>query len=110
MEFLDSYYHETEQNLVKQRHYYADCLARGYDNRNIATINIIVDNKEFTVRTKWAAQWLDRFFQKLISGNPRSKIEKDILKLLKKKYISLQEIKDLLKIEVIYDKDIVAAY
>lgn len=110
MEFLDSYYHETKQNLVKQRHYYADCLARGYDNKNDANIHITVNKTDFVVRTSWAAKWLDNFFQRLESGKPRTKVEKSVLELLGKDYINLQEIKEMVKIEVVYDKDIIAAY
>ena len=84
MEFLETYYHATKQELVKQRHLYANDLARGYMNRYNATININANGQNFKVKSNWPAKWLDGFFQRIIDGKPRLKIEKEILKIFRR--------------------------
>lgn len=102
---IEEPYRNTKQNLVKERHYYANRLSGGLYNLEKATITIEFKKEKEIVEVDNAALWLDKVFQHLISGKPKSKIEKRILKTFARKYLTLDEIKELIKIKVARESD-----
>ena len=97
---LEEPYRNTKQNLVKERHYYANVLTGGPRNSHKTEITFEINGQKQTYSTNCAAIWLDTVFQRVISGKPKNKIEKWILRSLGRDYLTLDEIKELVKIKV----------
>jgi hypothetical protein len=84
---------------VKERHAYANELCAAALNFNTEII-FTVDNENRVARTACAAVYLDKVFQHLMSGKPINKLEKWILQRSGRNRLTLDEIKQLIKIEV----------
>lgn len=68
-------------------------------------ITFEINGQKQVYSTNRAAEWLDTVFQRVISGKPKSKIEKWILRSLGREYLTLNEIKELIKIDVYKEFD-----
>lgn len=98
-------YRNTKQNLVKERHEYANYLAHGLYNYNKAIIEIEIKDEKKIIESYHAAEWLDNFFYRLISRKSLRAIDKWVLNKLKVDYLTLDKIKKKIKINVLRDNE-----
>lgn len=92
-------YRNTKQNLVKERHQYVNSLVSGLNTHEMMIEFEINGQKQF-FKSRRAAAWLDTFFQHLIGGKPRTKLERWVLDTLGREFLTLNDIKQLIKIRI----------
>ena len=102
---IEEPYYNTKQNLVKERHSYANQLAGGLNNHREATIKITIKEETKEVKTSKAADWLDNFFFNLMSKKLRRRIDKWAFDRIGFSHLSLDDIKKRIKIEVQRESD-----
>lgn len=102
---IEEPYYNTKQNLVKERHNYANALAGGLNNHQKALIKITIKGETKEIESYKAAEWLDRFFFNLINKKLARRIDKWAFERVNLSYLTLDDIKNRIEIKVKREDD-----
>lgn len=105
MFIINEPYYNTKQNLVKERHNYANALAGGLNNHQKALIKITIKGETKEIESYKAAEWLDKFFFNLINKNLARRIDKWAFDRIGLSYLTLEDIKNKIEIKVKREED-----